>query len=129
MGALSDAIAASAVSFGAEIVTKSPVAKIMVKDSGVSGIELVNGIKVSAKYVISNADPKQTFLKLVRAGSFRARFRSRCRENQRRGLRPESECCPRRASRLQSSSGEKSQPAAPGNYEHRPLCGILRAGV
>jgi phytoene dehydrogenase-like protein len=74
MGALSDAIAASAVSFGAEIVTKSPVAKITVKDSAVGGIELENGSKVSAKYVISNADPKQTFLKLVGREHFEKDF-------------------------------------------------------
>jgi phytoene dehydrogenase-like protein len=65
MGALSDAIAASAVAFGAEINTHSPVAKITVKDGNVKGIELANGSKVGAKYVVSNADPKQTFLKLV----------------------------------------------------------------
>ncbi len=65
MGALSDAIAASAVEFGAEVNTESSISKITVKDSQATGIELTNGSKVSAKYVVSNADPKQTFLKLV----------------------------------------------------------------
>ncbi len=65
MGALSDAIAASAVSFGAEIITKSPVTKISVQDSVASGVELADGTKIRAKYIVSNADPKQTFLKLV----------------------------------------------------------------
>jgi phytoene dehydrogenase-like protein len=65
MGALSDAVAASARSFGAEIVTKSPVSKIIVEDSKAGGVELANGTKIKAKCIVSNADPKQTFLKLV----------------------------------------------------------------
>ncbi|MDA4129982.1 MAG: NAD(P)/FAD-dependent oxidoreductase, partial [Thaumarchaeota archaeon] len=60
MGALSDAIARSATEFGAEIVTKAGVKQILVKDSQVNGILLSNGTKINAKYVISNADPKQT---------------------------------------------------------------------
>ena len=65
MGALSNAIAASAKSFGAEINTSKTVSNIMVQDSTAKGVELDDGTKVRARYVISNADPKQTFLKLV----------------------------------------------------------------
>lgn len=65
MGALSDAIAASAKSFGAEIHTGRFVTKINIEDSRAVGVELDDGTKIRAKYVLSNADPKQTFLKLV----------------------------------------------------------------
>jgi phytoene dehydrogenase-like protein len=65
MGSLSEALAASAESLGAEIHNNSEVTRIMVKDGATTGVELADGTKVSAKYVISNADPKQTFLKLV----------------------------------------------------------------
>jgi phytoene dehydrogenase-like protein len=65
MGALSNAIAASATEFGAEIITNSPVTKIIIEDSTATGALLKNGTKVNAKYVISNADPKHTFLNLV----------------------------------------------------------------
>jgi phytoene desaturase len=65
MGALSEAIAKSAESFGAEIMKDAAVAKIDVTDGEVKGIELTNGSKIKAKIVVSNADPKQTFLKLV----------------------------------------------------------------
>jgi len=65
MGALSDAIAASAISFGAEVITQTSVAKIIVEDSVAKGVELQNGTIIKARYVVSNADPKQTFLKLV----------------------------------------------------------------
>jgi phytoene dehydrogenase-like protein len=65
MGALSNAIAESARSFGAEVITDSAVATISTNDGEVSGIELANGTKIASKHVISNADPKQTFLRLV----------------------------------------------------------------
>lgn len=65
MGALSDAIAASATSFGAEIITGKSVSKITIQDSTVKGVELSDGTKIRSKYVLSNADPKQTFLRLV----------------------------------------------------------------
>jgi phytoene dehydrogenase-like protein len=65
MGALSEAIARSAESFGAEIAKDSDVRRITVQDGEVRGIELSNGSRLKAKIVVSNADPKQTFLKLV----------------------------------------------------------------
>jgi phytoene dehydrogenase-like protein len=65
MGALSDAVAKSAMALGAEIVTNARVSKIMVSDGSASGIELSDGKKIVSTYVVSNCDPKQTFLKLV----------------------------------------------------------------
>ena len=65
MGALSDAIAASAKEFGADILTNKSVSRITVRDGTATGVELSDGSKVKAKFVVSNADPKQTFLKLV----------------------------------------------------------------
>jgi phytoene dehydrogenase-like protein len=65
MGALSDSIAASAREFGAEIATGKSVKKIIIQDGAVKGVELEDGTRVKGKYILSNADPKQTFLKLV----------------------------------------------------------------
>jgi phytoene dehydrogenase-like protein len=65
MGALSEAIARSAESFGAEIVRNAEVERIVVKDGEANGIELSNGTKIRAGIVVSNADPKQTLLRLV----------------------------------------------------------------
>ncbi len=65
MGNLTNAIAASASSSGVEIITEALVRKISVKDGVAMGIELDDGRKVGSKYVLSNADPKQTFLRLV----------------------------------------------------------------
>jgi phytoene dehydrogenase-like protein len=63
-GALSNSIAACARSFGVEIMTGHGVVRILV-DGKAAGVELDDGTKVRAKHIVSNADPKQTFLKLV----------------------------------------------------------------
>jgi phytoene dehydrogenase-like protein len=67
MGALSQAIAKAAEAAGAEIRTGTRVKCILIDDDRAAGVELENGERIEAGCVISNADPKQTFLKLVSA--------------------------------------------------------------
>src|SRR6185503_4409006 len=65
MGALTEAIASSARNSGAEIRTLASVAKIEVGEGGVSQVLLETGEEISARAIVSNADPRTTFLKLV----------------------------------------------------------------
>ncbi len=65
IGAITQAMAAAAQKAGAEIRTGVEVAEIRVKDGAAYGVVLTTGEEISAKAVISNADPKRTFLKLV----------------------------------------------------------------
>jgi len=65
MGAVSDAIAAAARGFGAEILTDAPVARIDVENGRATGVTLIDGRRFAADIVLSNADPKRTFLGLV----------------------------------------------------------------
>ncbi len=65
MGALAQALAAAATAAGAEIRTGSEVAQIRIKNEGVTGVLLSNGEDLDARAVISGADPKRTFLKLL----------------------------------------------------------------
>jgi len=65
MGALTQAMAAAATAAGAEIRTSAEVAQVLVKDEKVVGVALASGEEISAKSVVSNADPCRTFLKLV----------------------------------------------------------------
>ncbi len=67
MGAVSQAIANAAVSYGAEIRTSCRVSRILLEDGRVEGVELDSGEKIMAATVISNADPKTTFFKLLGA--------------------------------------------------------------
>jgi phytoene dehydrogenase-like protein len=86
MGALSEALARAARAAGASIRTDSPVASILVEDDRASGVVLESGEKLQARTVISNADPKTTFLKLLGARHLDAGFVRRVNHIRSRGL-------------------------------------------
>ncbi len=65
MGALTQAMASAAQAAGVEIRTAAEVIEIRVKDGAAIGVLLATGEEMSAKAVISNADPKRTLLKLT----------------------------------------------------------------
>jgi phytoene dehydrogenase-like protein len=65
MGAISNALAGSARRFGAEIRTSAPVAQIDARSGRVHGVVLEDGTEIAGRIVLSNADPKRTFLKLI----------------------------------------------------------------
>ena len=72
MGGVTDALAACARSLGVSINTDSPVAAIRVRQDVVDGIVLDSGQEVDAPIVVSNADPRSTFLKLIPASHLSA---------------------------------------------------------
>lgn len=65
LGALTQALASSAQRLGAEILTNTEVARINMQDGQVAGISTKNGDHIQARLVISGADARTTFLKLV----------------------------------------------------------------
>ena len=65
MGAVSEAITGAARAAGAEIRTDAPVRRILLRDGRAYGVALDNGDEIRARVVVSNADPKRTFLGLV----------------------------------------------------------------
>jgi phytoene dehydrogenase-like protein len=67
LGALSAALARAATAAGATVRTGAAVAGILVEDDRVSGVVLETGERIAARTVISNADPKTTFLRLLGA--------------------------------------------------------------
>ena len=75
MGAITQALASAARKFGAEILTSSSVAKINVRDGISRGVILEDGAEISSRIVLSNADPKRTFLSLVEASQLPEDFR------------------------------------------------------
>ena len=64
-GALTQAMASAAQAAGVEIRTSAEVIEIRVKDGAATGVLLATGEEISSSAVISNADPKRTFLKLT----------------------------------------------------------------
>ena len=64
-GALTQAMAAATQAAGVEIRTGAEVREIRVKDGIATGVVLANGQEISARAVVSNADPNRTLLKLL----------------------------------------------------------------
>jgi phytoene dehydrogenase-like protein len=65
MGAITQALAASGKRSGVEIRAGAPVAQIDVQNGLVRGVTLADGSQIRSNVVLSNADPKHTFLKLT----------------------------------------------------------------
>jgi phytoene dehydrogenase-like protein len=65
MGALTQALVKAATAAGAEIRTSADVAAVQIKDGQATGVVLASGEEIFARAVISNADPRATFLRLV----------------------------------------------------------------
>ena len=64
-GALSDALAAAARAAGAEIRTSAPVVHITSRDGRATGVVLEGGEEITARGVVSGADPKRMLLELI----------------------------------------------------------------
>jgi phytoene dehydrogenase-like protein len=65
MGAISNAIASAATSYGAEIRTSAAVSRIDVKNGRVTGVTLESGEEITAPIVIATTHPAISFLDLV----------------------------------------------------------------
>jgi phytoene dehydrogenase-like protein len=65
MGSITRAMAKAATSFGAEIRTNAAVQQIESRNGRVRAVILEDGTEIRARVVLSNADPKRTFLGLV----------------------------------------------------------------
>ena len=65
MGSITQAMAAAGRKAGVEIRTSASVASIRVRQGRACGVVLEDGTELSARMVLSNADPKRTFLKML----------------------------------------------------------------
>jgi phytoene dehydrogenase-like protein len=86
MGALTEAMASAAKAAGAEIRCGVTVAKILVREGRAQGVVLGNGDEMAAKTVVSNLDPKRTFLKLVETAALPDEFVSTIRHFRSEGI-------------------------------------------
>jgi phytoene dehydrogenase-like protein len=64
-GALANALASAARSFGAEIRTAAEVTDVVTRDHRAVGVALASGEEITARTVVSAADPKRTLTTLV----------------------------------------------------------------
>ena len=74
MGAISEALRGACEDLGVEIRTGEPVQQINVVNGRATGVTLASGAEIEARLVVSNADPKRTFLGLVDSSELAADF-------------------------------------------------------
>jgi len=65
MGAITQALAAAAKELGVEIRTSVGVAEISVRNGRTHSVVLEDGTEIRGRVIVSNADPKRTFLGMV----------------------------------------------------------------
>lgn len=79
MGAITQAMLRACIDLGVEVRTNSAVARINQSNGIVRGVTLESGEVVDSRYVVSNADPKRTFLGLLDPNDLDAEFRDHVR--------------------------------------------------
>ena len=84
-GAVSEAIASAARSFGAEIRTGAGVGSIRVRGGRADGVVLANGDEIDARVVVSGLEPRLTFLRLVGESHLPSEFASDLKRYKCRG--------------------------------------------
>jgi phytoene dehydrogenase-like protein len=75
MGAITQALKSACEDLGVDIRVGEPVGRINVANGKATGVTLASGQDCEAPLVLSNADPRRTFLTLVDAGDLDADFR------------------------------------------------------
>lgn len=85
MGALTGALERAATAAGATVRTGADVAGIRVKDGRANGVLLCDGEEIPARAVVSNADPRHTFLRLVDPTELEPDFLNKIRSYRSKG--------------------------------------------
>jgi len=85
MGAVSNALGSALKAHGGEIRTDAPVERVIVRNGKVRGVALANGDEINADIVVSNLDPKRTFLKLMDEKDLSPAFLKRAKNFKIRG--------------------------------------------
>src|SRR5262249_36170155 len=84
-GAISNAIASAALGAGAEILTRTPIAKSLTKNGRACGVVLEGGEEISANVLSSSVDPHLTFEKFLEPGELPSDFLDSVRHYKFRG--------------------------------------------
>ena len=85
MGAVTEALANAAKAAGAEIRTGCPVRRVLVENDRAVGVACEDGTEIASQNVISNADPRRTFMDLLGAEHLDTGFVTRVRNIRMRG--------------------------------------------
>ncbi|BCS92789.1 phytoene desaturase family protein [Metallosphaera javensis (ex Sakai et al. 2022)] len=86
MGGVTQALRRSAEHLGVDIFTGAEVDSILVRGGKAEGVMLSSGKVIHSKVVVSNADPKTTFLKLLRDAELEEDFLRKVKSLKSRGV-------------------------------------------
>jgi phytoene dehydrogenase-like protein len=147
-GAVADAIAGSAMDYGAEICTDTPVRRVLLNNDRVIGVALENGDEYYSDVVVSSLHPKITFLDLVGEAHLPSDLVEGLRRYNTRGSSgkvnlaldalPEFACLPHKGAHLRGAISispsveyiEKAfDQAKYGEYSHHPYIDIILPSV
>lgn len=87
-GRLSQTLAGALARHGGELLTQTEVARILVKGDRACGVELLNGERLGAFFVVSASDVRRTFLTLVGERYLKPKFMSKLK-----AMRPSFSAC------------------------------------
>ena len=107
MGAITAAMAEACRAQGVELRTGAEVATIHVQAGRAQGVELADGSAIDAGLVVSNADPKRTYLKLVPEAELDPEFLAAVR-----GIKMDGPCGKLNLVLAEEPMLERSDPAA-----------------
>jgi prolycopene isomerase len=96
--------------YGGELQLNTKVTKILIENNIATGAETAKGNKISAKYIVSNADARQTYSSLIGSGKFHSKFLNHLEQ-----MKPS-------ISYLQVFLGVDMNPREKGIIEHEILC-------
>jgi phytoene desaturase len=71
---LADTLAKAFRKYGGELQLGTKVTKILVENNTATGVETTSENKINAKYIVSNADARQTFLNLIGSEKLQSKF-------------------------------------------------------
>ena len=86
MDSLINALVASAQSVGVDICCNSPVASVLMDNHQLSGVVLEDGEQIHSPVVVSNADPKTSFMKLLGGQHLEVQFAHRINRIRNHGM-------------------------------------------
>jgi phytoene dehydrogenase-like protein len=85
MGSVTEALFSALRSLGGEVELSATVDRIQCKGGKATGVVLKDGREISAEIVLSNADPKRTYLDLIPPDALPHEFRQRAARIKQRG--------------------------------------------
>jgi all-trans-retinol 13,14-reductase len=78
--ALTNVLANGLARYGGELALKTMVTQVLIEGGRATGVKLADGNTISSRYVISNVDARQTFLKLIGEQHLSQKFISEMKE-------------------------------------------------